>query len=161
MPFTEQIDGINDQNYPMPIRVGFAALVKMQVTYSIFLHNKGANSPGSDAHICNNPNPAWQIAMVNRQQAQTAGFAAIYASAPLLPDPTPPIVIPYIPQETMHRRPLSSNAVCVLSGAIHIFPFLISAFQKEQQWDVRQQVLPQFQKSRSFGERIILSWQLR
>jgi len=96
-PFTGQIDGINDANVPMTIRVGFAALVKMQVTYSIYLHYKGADSPTSHAHIWNNPNPGWQIAMVGRQQAQTPGFAAIYASAPLLPNPVPPFVIPFIP----------------------------------------------------------------
>jgi len=96
-PFASQVDGVNDANLPMPYRVGFAALVKMQVTYSIYLHNKGADSPGSKAHIWNNPNPGWQIAMVSRQQAQTPGFSAIYASAPLLPSPVPPIVIPFIP----------------------------------------------------------------
>lgn len=94
--FTEQVDGVNDINLPMPYRVGFAALVKMQVTYSIYLHNRGANTPGQPNvnHIWKNFNSQWQQVMVARQQAQTTGFAAIYASAPLLPNPTPPFVYP-------------------------------------------------------------------
>jgi hypothetical protein len=89
--FTDQIDLINDANYAMPYRVGAAALVKMQVTYRIYLNNTGAYG---QAHYWNNPNPQWQIDMVARQSAQTEGFAAIYASAPLLPNPTPPFVYP-------------------------------------------------------------------
>jgi hypothetical protein len=89
--FTDQIDLINDANYAMPYRVGAAALVKMQVTYRIYLNNTRAYG---QAHYWNNPNPQWQIDMVARQSAQTEGFAAIYASAPLLPNPTQPSVYP-------------------------------------------------------------------
>ena len=86
LPFTQQIDLINGRNYPLSIRIGAAVLVKMQVTYGIYL-NYGP--------IQNNPNPGWQIAMVGRQQAQTPGFATIYASAPLLPNPVVPPVLPW------------------------------------------------------------------
>jgi hypothetical protein len=96
-PFANQVDGVNDANLPMSYRVGFASLAKMQITYSIYLHNKGADSPTSKARIWNNPNPGWQQAMVGRQQQQTPGFATIYANSPLLPNPVPPIVIPFIP----------------------------------------------------------------
>ena len=72
LPFTNAIDLVNNQSYPMPYRIGAASVAKL-VLYQALIRFGGYNH-----------NIEWMLKMISRQQSQTPGFAAIYASAPLI-----------------------------------------------------------------------------
>jgi len=76
LPFTQLIDIINDVNYPLPIRINAASVAKLLQTLSL-------NHYGGNANI----GTAWMTSMVERQMAQTPGFALIYNEAPIISGP--------------------------------------------------------------------------
>jgi hypothetical protein len=76
LPFTQLIDIINDVNYPLPIRINAASVAKRLQTLS--LRHLGGNA------ITGTP---WMVNMIERQMAQTSGFAQIYNEAPIIHGP--------------------------------------------------------------------------
>ena len=72
LPFTQAIDLVNDQNYPMPYRVGAASVVKL------IRHQVVVRWGGSTYEV------EWMNSMIARQRVETPGFAQIYDSAPII-----------------------------------------------------------------------------
>ena len=76
LPFTQLIDIINDVNYPLPIRINAASVAKLLQTTTL-------NRYGGNVNI----GIAWMVSMIERQMAQTPGFAQIYNEAPIICGP--------------------------------------------------------------------------
>ena len=76
LPFTQLIDIINDVNYPLDIRINAASVAKLLQTLTL-------NHYGGSAII----GTVWMTSMIERQMAQTPGFAQIYNEAPIISGP--------------------------------------------------------------------------
>lgn len=83
LPFSNAIDMVNNASFSQEYRIGAAAIAK-RIQQQVLTRWGGSALIGT----------AWMTAMVDRQMAQTPGFATLYNAAPIAPGMDNSAVVP-------------------------------------------------------------------